>query len=390
MSLTSATRTKREVAILGVGMHRFGMYPDSSNAEMSRIAGLSAMRDAGITFKDVDAAYAGQIFSPAMTGVRVMKEFGLTGLPIQRIDNASATGSACLYEAVGAVESGRYDCVMVLGFDKMTSMIQDSTAGTDPANLEDAILPAAFFAMWATRRMHERGTKPEHLAKIAAKNWNNGAKNPMAQRQSDKPVTPEKALASRMVAWPLTTMMSCPIGDGAACAIVGTVDMAKKLNPGRPVVKVIASALQSERYDRGHLFMGPVVGPGRMTVDTSAACYEQSGVGPKDIDLVQVHDAFAIEELEYYELLGICGRGEAEACIDRGDFELGGRVPFSTDGGLISRGHPGGPTGLAQIWETTLQLRGEAGKRQVENARTGLCQMMGGGSVCVIHILQKG
>jgi acetyl-CoA acetyltransferase len=127
-----------------------------------------------------------------------------------------------------------------------------------------------------------------------------------------------------------------------------------------------------------------------MTVDTSTACYEQSGVGPKDIDLVQVHDAFAIEELEYYELLGICGRGEAEACIDRGDFELGGRVPFSTDGGLISRGHPGGPTGLAQIWETTLQLRGEADKRQVENARTGLCQMMGGGSVCVIHILQKG
>jgi acetyl-CoA acetyltransferase len=203
-------------------------------------------------------------------------------------------------------------------------------------------------------------------------------------------VSYEKALSSRMVAWPLTTMMSCPIGDGAACAIVGTVEMAKKLNPGRPVVKVVASALQSERYDRGHLFMGPVVGPGRMSVDTSAVCYQQAGVGPKDIDFVQVHDAFAIEELEYYELLGMCGRGEAEACIERGDFELGGRVPFSTDGGLIARGHPGGPTGLAQIWESTLQLRGEAGKRQVENARTGLCQMMGGGSVCVIHILQKG
>jgi len=380
----------REVAILGVGMHRFGMFPDSSNAEMGRIAGLAALKDAGLGFKDVNAAYAGQIFAPVMTGVRVMKEFGLTGIPVQRLDNASATGSACLYEAVGAVAGGRYDVAMVLGFDKMTSMIQDSTAGTDPANLEDAILPAAFFAMWATRRMHERGTKVEHLAKIAAKNWNNGARNPMAQRQSDKPVTYEKVLSSRMVAWPLTTMMSCPIGDGAACAIVGTVELAKKLNPGRPVVKVVASALQSERYDRGHLFMGPVVGPGRMTVDTSAVCYQQAGVGPKDIDFVQVHDAFAIEELEYYELLGMCARGEAEACIERGDFELGGRVPFSTDGGLIARGHPGGPTGLAQIWESTLQLRGEAGKRQVENARTGLCQMMGGGSVCVIHILQKG
>lgn len=379
----------REVAVLGVGMHRFGMWPDSSNAEMARIAGLAALKDANLSFRDVNAAYTGHIFAPVMTGVRVMKEFGLTGIPVQRLDNASATGSAAFYEAVGAVAGGRYDVAMVLGFDKMTSMVQDTTAGTDPANLEDAILPAAFFAMWATRRMHERGTKEEHLAKIAAKNWNNGALNPMSQRQPDKPVTPEKVLASRMVAWPMTTMMSCPIGDGAACAIVGPVELARKLNPGRPVVKVVASALQSERYERGHLFIGPVVGPARMTVDTSTACYEQAGLGPKDLDLVQVHDAFAIEELEYYELLGLCGRGEAEACIERGDFELGGRVPVSTDGGLIARGHPGGPTGLAQIWETTLQLRGEAGRRQVENARTGLCHMMGGGSVCVIHILQR-
>src|SRR5690606_33689333 len=176
---------------------------------------LAALKDAGLTFKDVDAAFVGQIFAPVMTGVRVMKEFGLTGLPVQRLDNASATGSACLYEAVAAVAHGRYDVVMVLGFDKMTSRVQDTTAGTDPANLEDAILPAAFFAMWATRRMHERGTKPEHLAKIAAKNWNNGALNPMSQRQPDKPVSVEKVLASRMVAWPMTTMMSCPIGDGA-------------------------------------------------------------------------------------------------------------------------------------------------------------------------------
>jgi acetyl-CoA acetyltransferase len=343
-----------------------------------------------VSFRDVNAAYVGQIFAPVMAGVRVMKEFGLTGLPVQRLDNASATGSAAFYEACHAVSCGRYDVVMVLGFDKMTSMIQNTSANTDPAYLEDAILPAAFFAMWATRRMHERGTKPEHLAKIAAKNWTNGGKNPMSQRQPDKPVAPEKVLASRMVAWPLTTMMSCPIGDGAACAIVGRADLAKNLNPGRPLVRVLASDLQSERYDRGHLFMGPVVGPGRMTVDTSKAVYEGSGVGPQDLNLVQVHDAFAIEELEYYELLGLCARGEAEACIDRGDFELGGRVPVSTDGGLIARGHPGGPTGLAQIWETTLQIRGEAGARQIANARTGLCHMMGGGSVCAISILQRG
>jgi len=379
----------KDVAVLGVGMYRFGMWSDVSNATMGREAGMAALRDAGLSFRDMQAAYVGHIFAPVMTGVRVMKEFGLTGIPVQHVENASATGSAAFREACLAVAHGIYDVVMVLGFDKMTAMIQQSTAGTAPESMEDAILPAAFFALWATRRMHERGMKPEHLARIGAKNFNNGALNPMSQRQADKPVTIEKVLASRMVAWPLTTMMSCPIGDGAACAIVGRADLAKKLRPDRPVVRVVASSLQSERYARGHLFQGPVVGPAQMTIDTSRDVYEESGLGPKDLDLVQVHDAFAIEELEYYELLGLCKAGEAEACIERGDFELGGRVPVSTDGGLIARGHPGGPTGLAQIWETTLQLRGEAGKRQVDGARVGLCHMMGGGSVCVIHILTR-
>jgi acetyl-CoA acetyltransferase len=377
------------VAVLGVGMSRFGMWPDKTNADMGREAGLAALRDAGLSFRDVQAAYVGHIFAPAMTGVRVMKEFGLTGLPIQRVENASATGSAAFREACFAVESGRHDAVMVLGFDKMTAMIQETTAGTDPANLEDAILPAAFFALWATRRMHERGTKPEHLAAIAAKNWNNGALNPMSQRQATSPVTVEKVLGSGMVAWPLTKMMSCPIGDGAACAIVGRPELARRRNPGRPLVRVVASHLGTEIYERGHLFVGPVVGPARMTRDGAQAVYTEAGLGPRDLDLVQVHDAFAIEELEYYELLGLCGEGEAEACIERGDFARGGRVAVSTDGGLIARGHPGGPTGLAQIWETALQLRGEAGGRQLDRARVGLCHMMGGGSVCVIHILAR-
>jgi acetyl-CoA acetyltransferase len=379
----------KDVAVLGVGMHRFGMWADKSNAEMSLEAGTAALADAGLSFRDVNAAYVGQIFAPVMSGVRVMKEFGLTGLPIQRLDNASATGSAAFAEACWAVASGRYDVVMVLGFDKMTAMIQQSTQGTDPANLEDAILPAAFFALWATRRMHERGTKPEHLAAIAAKNWNNGRKNPMSQRQAEREVTVEKVLASKMVAWPLTAMMSCPIGDGAAVAIVGRPELARKKNPARPVVKVTASHVGSEKYARGHLFMGPVVGPAQMSRDAAKDVYEQAGVGPKDLDLVQVHDAFAIEELEYYELLGLCAEGEAEAAIERGDFAPGGRVAVSSDGGLIARGHPGGPTGLAQIWETTLQLRGEAGARQRKGARVGLCHMMGGGSVCVVHVLQR-
>jgi acetyl-CoA acetyltransferase len=370
-------------------MHRFGMWGEISNATMGREAGMMALKDAGMSFRDINAAYVGHIFASVMTGVRVMKEFGLTGIPVQRIENASATGSAAFREACLQVAAGTYDAVMVLGFDKMTTMIATSSAATAPENMEDSILPAGFFAMWATRRMHERGTKAEHLAMVAAKNFNNGALNPMSQRQPDKLVTAEKVLNSRMVAWPLTSMMSCPMGDGAACVIVGRADLAKKLRPDRPVVRVTASALQSEKYVPGHIFMGPVVGAPQMTIDTSNQVYNEAGVGPKDLDLVQVHDAFVIEEIEYYELLGLCKPGEAEKCIEQGDFQIGGRCAVSTDGGLIARGHPGGPTGLAQIWETTLQLRGEAGKRQLKNPRIGLCHMMGGGSVCVIHILQR-
>jgi len=376
-----------KVGVLGVGMVKFGFYPDTSIHELAVQAANAALDDAGLTFADIDAVYVGHIFMPVMTGVRAIKEIGMTGVPVQRVENASATGSACLREAYLAVSGGHYERVLVVGLDKMTQVMGSAPS---PKDMEDSILPAAFFAMWATRRMHERGTKPEHLAKIAAKNWNNGTLNPMSQRRSKGgAVTVEGVLASRPVAWPLTTMMSCPIGDGAAAAVVGRLDLAKKLQPGRPAVRIAASHLGSEKYERGHLFMGPVVGPAQMSRDAASDIWNQSGMGPKDVNLVQVHDAFVIEELEYYELLGFCKEGEAEACIDRGDFELGGRVPFSTDGGLVARGHPGGPTGLAQVWETTLQLRGEAGPRQVENARVGLCHMMGGGSVCVAHLLVR-
>jgi acetyl-CoA acetyltransferase len=379
----------KDVAVLGVGMHRFGMWAERGNKEMLREAGFAALQDAGLSFRDVGTAYVGYIFDGVMSGTRAMKEFGLTGIPILHVEAASATGACAFREACRAVANGEAEVAMAAGYDKMSAMIQQSGPGLAGTEMDDVILPAGFFAMWATRRMHERGTKPEHLAKIAAKNWNNGAKNPMSQRQPTEPVTAEKVLGARMVAWPLTTMMSCPIGDGAAVAIVGTKAMANKLRPGRPIVSVEASTLRTETYERGHLFQGPVVGPARMSVDASAAIYEEAGIGPEDLDLVQVHDAFAIEELEYYELLGVCRPGEAEGLVDSGATELGGRIPFSTDGGLIARGHPGGPTGLAQIWETTLQLRGEAAERQVEGARIGLCHMMGGGSVCVIHLLKR-
>ena len=377
----------RDVVVLGVGMHRFGIHRKIPMSQLVRTAGRAALDDAGIGFRDVQAAYVGYLHAPVMSAPKQMKEFGLTGIPLLHVENASATGSVAFREAWMAVSGGHHDCALAIGFDKFSDLRFDVSAQS--RNIEGTILPVAFFAMWATRRMHERGTTREHLARIAAKNWNNGALNPMSDRQPDHRITVEEVLAAKTISERLTEMMSCPVDDGAEEAIVCTREFADRVAPGRPRVVVKASVLRSETYTPGHTFLGAVIGPQQMTTDTARAAYEAAGIGPEDIDLVQCHDAFSIEELEYYELLGFCRPGEGESLLESGATEIGGRIPFSTDGGLIARGHPGGPTGLAQLWETTLQLRGEAGKRQVEGARTGLCHLVGGGSVAICTILQR-
>lgn len=375
----------RDVAVLGVGMFPFGARGVDLREQTFR-AGTDALLDAGVSFADVGAVYIGYINAPTMAGVRYVKEFGLTGVPVQHVENASATGSTTFREAYQNVAAGHSDIAMAVGFDSLEQM---SVPGMSRFSVEGAILPAGFFAMWARRRMHEYGTTVATFAEIAAKNWNHAALNPMAQRRSDHRVTAEEVLASRMIADPHTSKMCAGVGSGAAAAILTTVENARRLQPGRPVVRVEASALQSERYTPGHVFLGPVVGPSDMTRTTAQEAYEQAGLGPADLDLVQVHDAFPVEELTYYELLGVAADGEGDKLVAEGATALGGRIPFSTDGGLIGRGHPGGPTGLAQIWETTLQLRGEAGERQVPGARVGMCHMVGAGSVCCVHILGR-
>ena len=379
-----------EVAVLGVGTTRFGRYTDRPNADLAREAGVAALTDAAISFRDVGEAFVGYIFAPAMTGIKTMKEFGLTGLPVTHVENASATGLVAFRDAAYAVASGRCDVAMALGFDKMSVAARGrSSRGQGRDSIDNVILPAAYFSLWAMRRMHERGTRPEHFARIAAKNWNHGALNPWSDRQPDHEVTVEEVLASRLIAEPVTAMMTCPVDDGAACAILAREDLAKKLHPDRPLVRVLSSVLQTETYTPGHTFLGPVVGPATMTRDTARQAYAEAGVGPEDVSLALCHDAFANEELEYYELLEFCADGDAEKLLEEGHTRLGGRIPFNTDGGLIARGHPGGPTGLAQIHELVVQLRGEAGKRQVENARTGLAHLVGGGSVCAVSLLQR-
>lgn len=376
----------RRVFVVGVGMHPFG-NDGIAATDMGYVAGVAALEDAGVEFPEVGALYNGYIGGGITAGVHLAKDLGLTGLPVTHVENASATGSSAFGEAVHAVAGGRVDVAMALGFDDMNRMGGLGRSGKRGLGAEDVMLPAAFFAMWATRRMHDAGTSIETFAAIAAKNWNHARENPMAQRRVDHEMTVEEILASTMISYPHTSKMACAAGGGGAAAIVASEDVARRL--GGPMIEVVASQQRSETYTDGHVFLGAVIGPAQMTRDTAADAYEQAGLGPRDLDLVQVHDAFPIEELVYYELLGICGDGEGDKLVASGETSLGGRIPFSTDGGLTARGHPGGPTGLAQIHETVLQLRGGAGPRQVEGARTGLCHMAGAGSVCVVHILQR-
>jgi acetyl-CoA acetyltransferase len=376
-------------AVAGIGMVRFGNHRDRSTSELARDAGLLALHDAGITLADVDEAFVGYIQPASMIGIKAMKELGLTGLPVTHIENASATGLIAFREAAWAVASGRAEVAMALCFDKMTDMMKGGPSrGTGRDQLDQTILPAAYFALWAQRRMHDHGTTPEHFAMIAAKNWNHGALNPLANRQPDHKVTVEEVLASRMVSTPLTAMMACPPDDGAVCVIVASTEWVRRHQPDRRLVRPIASALQSEAYSPGHTFLGPVVGPATMTRETARLAYEDAGLGPDDMHLAFCHDAFANEELEYYELLGFCEEGEGDKLLEAGETALGGRIPFNTDGGLIARGHPGGPTGLAMVHEIVLQLRGQAGARQVDGARRALAHLVGGGSICTVNLFE--
>jgi acetyl-CoA acetyltransferase len=353
----------REVYVIGVGMHPFGKH-GVGNRKMAFAAGTAALGDAGIAFRDVGYLYNGYIGGAMMEGVTIAKDLGLSGAPIVHVENASATGSSAFREAVLAVAGGTTDIAMALGFDDVLARQSGLPGGNRRPRIDSVMLPAGFFAMWAVRRMHDNGTTEATFAKIAAKNWNHARFNPFAQRRADHQITTEEVLAADMVAYPHTAMMACATGSGAACAIVATRNTAQRLANGRPLVKVLASQLRSETYTEGHIFLGAVVGPAELTRSTATLAYEE-------------------------ELLGICGDGEGDRLVADGDTMIGGRIPFSTDGGLIARGHPGGPTGLAQVWDATQQLRGESGPRQVDGADTALIHMMGAGSVCAIHILQR-
>ncbi|MGE0538668.1 MAG: thiolase family protein [Dehalococcoidia bacterium] len=372
-----------DVAVIGVGMTRFGKYPATPVTETGREAVLAALADAGIAFRDVQAAYVGAAGQGMTPGTRVLGEVGLTGIPITTVENASASGSAAFREAYQMIASGECEIALAVGVGKMSRPMGALGADSEGAGVIKAqgpLPPAGVFALRARRRMHDLGTSIDHYAQVAVKNHRHGSLNPYAQFQNV--VSLEEVHAARTVADPLTVLHCCPTGDGAAAAVLASRERAERLGVN-PVITVAACVMRSELYH------GPGAEEADITSLTARATYERAGIGPEDIDLVQIHDAFTVEEIEYYESLGFAAPGEGEKLIAEGATEIGGRIPFSTDGGLLARGHPIGPTGLAQVWETVTQLRGAAGQRQVEDARVGFLHMIGAGGVCFGTILTR-
>lgn len=375
----------RDVYVLGTGMVPFTRYRVDQTPALVRESGVRALTDAGCTFADVEAVYMAAAHPLAPRGILVAKELGLNGAPLQHVDNASATGTSALHEAWMAVGSGLADTAIVLAYD----VAPPTLSVADVIESEDNVPPVALFAMWARRRMHDAGTRPEHLAMVAAKNWNYARENPYAVRRAQEPVTVEAVLASREVASPLRSMMCTAWCDGAGAVVLGSAEALERFGSDRPAIRLASSVLRSETYEPGHVFLGAIVGPPAMTRATVARSLEAAGLGPADLDVVQVHDAFAIEEIVYYELLGFTEPGETERLLEQGAFGPGskerfGLPEFSTGGGLIARGHPGGPTGVAQVHETVARLRDPATRD-----RHGLCHMLGAGSMCVAQVLVR-
>ena len=375
-------------AIAGSGMVRFGQYPDRSPVDLAREAGLAALHDAGMTLADVDEAFVGYIQPVDARGVKAMKELGLTGLPRhpRRERVGHRPGGAPGGGVGGGVRPGRV--AMAIAFDKMTEMAgrrPSSDRGTGRDELDSTILPAAYFALWAQRRMHDHGTTPERLRRHRRQELEPRRALPAGATASPTTsVTVDEVLASRMVAEPLTAMMVCPADDGAAVRDRGRGGRASGARqPGRRIVRPVASALRSETYAPGHTFLGPVVGPATMTRDTALAAYEDAGWGPEDVDLALCHDAFANEELRVLRAARLLpgGRGRA-AGGGAGHRRSAGRSRSTPTAGCIARGHPGGPTGLAMVHEIVQQLRGEAGPRQVDGARSGRSPTSSAAAAC--------
>jgi acetyl-CoA acetyltransferase len=386
--------------VAGVGMIPF-TKPGASEPyhRMAAAAAERALADAGITFDALQQAYAGYVYGDSTSGQKALYSLGMTGIPVFNVNNNCSTGSTALFLARQAVESGAADCVLALGFEQMNPGALGTVFHDRPSPFEDfdreaealvgmPELPLAlrYFGGAGLAHMQRHGTPLEAFAKVRAKASRHAARNPLALLR--KELTVDDVMNAPML-WQgvLTRLMACPPTCGAAAAVLVSEPYAKR-HRLRTDVFIAAQAMTTDRPESFHSHdMIELVGYG-MSKAAAQRVYEQAGIGPRDLDVVELHDCFAQNELISYEALGLCPEGQATAFIDAGDNTYGGQVVTNPSGGLLSKGHPLGATGLAQCFELTHQLRGSAEQRQVDGARIALQHNLGLGGACVVTLFR--
>lgn len=373
----------RDVAVLGAGLHRFGRFPDKSLQDLGREAVKNALDDSGVPFKDIEVAYVGRVLAGMGAGLSVVSEMGMTGIPVVNIEMACASSTSAFREAYLAVANGVYDTALVVGFEKMQrGMLQISEGASYQTVMGLAVMPATY-ALQAQRYMADYEATPEMFASVSVKSHRNGAMNPYAQYQ--KEVTLEEVLQSRMIADPITLLQCSPTTDGAAAVVICAADKAAKYSARRSMT-VAGWATGSGKFQAGGDDEGDAETSGGEVERLAQIAYARAGIGPEDVDVTQVHDAFSPGEVFTIEGLGLVGKGEGAQAVWTGRTEITGDIPVNTDGGLLSRGHPIGATGAAMVTEIFRQLTGEAGPRQVKggNAKVGLIHNAGIGGVNIL------
>lgn len=390
-----------DALVAGVGMIAFAKpgahlpYP-----EMAANAVHAAIEDAGIGYELIQQAYVGYVYGDSTAGQRALYRVGMTGIPVVNVNNNCSTGSTALFLARQAVASGAVDCALALGFEHMTpgalgTVFKDRPSPFEPfddateALVGHAEIPLAlrYFGGAGLAHMEQYGTQLSTFAKIRAKASRHAANNPLALLRK---VVTEEDVMNAPVMWPgvMTRLMACPPTCGAAAAIVCSPEFARRHGIRQPV-RIKAQAMTTDTpltFEARD--MREVVGAS-MAKEAARQVYEAAGIGPNDVDVVELHDCFAQNELISYEALGLCAPGEAERFVCDGDNTYGGRVVTNPSGGLLSKGHPLGATGLAQCTELVQQLRGQADARQVPNARLALQHNLGLGGACVVTLYEK-
>ena len=371
----------RPVYVVGIGFHPYQRPSAAPYVTLGLQAIRQALRDAGAEWGQVESAYVAHALLGMAVGRPMLRHLGALGQPITHVENASASGSAAFRQACIEIGAGISDISLAVGVDKIPphGLFRSPTGVPDLA--EDAILPFTHFALLADEYSQKHGAKPEDIALVAVKNHANGAKNINAQRQKERSL---EEVLSRPISGTISALQCTPVGEGAAAVIVASEEGIKRLgvDPSR-AIRVASSTAGSERA-------GFALNPDTaLTAEIITKSINEASLKPADLDIIELHDAFAVEELLYAEATGICKPGEFIPKLKDGNWNIGGECAISPSGGLIAMGHPIGPTGIGQIGEITRQLRGEAGERQQPSAKHGLAHMVGLGAVCFAHVLSK-